>query len=133
PVKRNRAELRVARSNWECNPTSSDPPGRAPGLISRGWIPQVSHIQGELPILGCARHPTPRRPPMRALTIIAVLLAGGAASLCAQHGGDIEIGGEGSHTRYGSGPPHDNQFGAGGRRRLFLGAHLRAEVYGRHS
>src|SRR5207244_1146754 len=86
--------------------------------------------QGELPILGCARHPTPRRPPMRALTIIAVLLAGGAASLCAQHGGDIEIGGYGSYTRYDSRLQLDNQFGAGGRLGFFLGDHFSLEVDG---
>jgi len=39
---------------------------------------------------------------MRALTVVAVLLASGARSLCAQHGGQIEIGGFGSYTRYDS-------------------------------
>src|SRR5438552_17675860 len=105
--------------------TPSDPPGRAPGLISRGWIPRVSHIQGELPILGCARDPTPRSPPMRALTTIAVLLAGGASSLCAQHGRAIEIGGYPSLPRYGGPVPRGKPLGARGRRRVPPGDPLR--------
>ena len=67
---------------------------------------------------------------MRALTVIAVLLAGGASSLCAQHGGDVEIGGYGSYTRYDSHLQLDNQFGAGGRLGLFLGDHFSLEIDG---
>jgi hypothetical protein len=67
---------------------------------------------------------------MRALTIIAVLLAGGATSLCAQHGGDVEIGGYGSYTRYDSRLQLDNQLGEGGRLGFFLGDHFSLEVDG---
>jgi hypothetical protein len=67
---------------------------------------------------------------MRALTVIAVLLAGGAASLCAQHAGDVEFGGYGSYTRYDSRLQLDNQFGAGGRLGFFLGDHFSVEVDG---
>ena len=67
---------------------------------------------------------------MRALTVIALLLAGGAASLCAQHAGDVEFGGYGSYTRYDSRLQLDNQFGAGGRLGFFLGDHFSLEVDG---
>ncbi|PYO79651.1 MAG: hypothetical protein DMD67_02215 [Gemmatimonadetes bacterium] len=70
---------------------------------------------------------------MRALTTIAVLLAGGASSLCAQHGGDIEIGGYGSYTRYDSRLQLDDQFGAGGRLGFFLGDHFSLEIDGNMS
>ena len=67
---------------------------------------------------------------MRALTVVAVLLAGGASSLCAQHAGDIEIGGYGSYTRYDSRLQLDNQFGTGGRLGCFLGEHFSLEIDG---
>ena len=67
---------------------------------------------------------------MRALTIVAVLLASGARSLCAQHGGQIEIGGFGSYTRYDSRFQLDNQFGVGGWLGYFLGDHFSLEVDG---
>ena len=70
---------------------------------------------------------------MRALTTIAVLLAGGASSLCAQHGGDIEIGGYGSYTRYDIRLQLYNQFGAGGRLGFFLGDHFSLEIDGNMS
>ncbi|HEV2750201.1 MAG TPA: hypothetical protein VGV12_06710 [Gemmatimonadales bacterium] len=67
---------------------------------------------------------------MRALTLMAVLLAGGAASLRAQHGGDVEFGGYGSYTRYDSRLQLDNQFGTGGVLGFFLGDHFSVEVDG---
>jgi len=67
---------------------------------------------------------------MRALTVVAVLLASGARSLCAQHGGQLEIGGFGSYTRYDSRFQLDNQFGAGGWLGYFLGDHFALEVDG---
>jgi hypothetical protein len=67
---------------------------------------------------------------MRAFTVIAVLLAGGASSLCAQHGGEIEIGGYGSYARYDPRLQLDNQFGVGGRLGFFLGEHFSLEIDG---
>jgi hypothetical protein len=66
---------------------------------------------------------------MRALTLTLVLLPY-AASLCAQHSGDVEIGGFGSYTRYDSRLQLDNQFGSGGRLGVFLGDHFSLEVDG---
>jgi len=65
---------------------------------------------------------------MRALTVMAVLLASGASSLSAQHAGDVEIGGYGSYTRYDSRLQLDNQLGAGGRLGVFLGEHFSIEA-----
>ena len=67
---------------------------------------------------------------MRALTVIAVLLAGGTRCLCAQHGGQIEIGGFASYNRYDSRFQLDNQFGAGAWLGFFLGDHFSLEVDG---
>ena len=67
---------------------------------------------------------------MRALTVMAVLLASGAPCLWAQHGGQIEIGGFGSYTRYDSRFQLDNQFGAGGWVGYFLGDHFSLEFDG---
>lgn len=67
---------------------------------------------------------------MRALTVVAVLLAGGARALCAQHGGQIEIGGFGSYTRYDTRFQLGNQLGAGARLGYFLGDHFSLEVDG---
>src|SRR5689334_3116547 len=67
---------------------------------------------------------------MRALTVMAVLLASGASSLSAQHAGDVEIGGYGSYTRYDSRLQLDNQLGAGGRLGVFLGDHFSIEADG---
>ena len=67
---------------------------------------------------------------MRALTVIAVLLASGAQSLSAQHGGQIEIGGFGTYTRYDSRFQLDNQLGAGAWLGFFLGDHFSLEVDG---
>ena len=67
---------------------------------------------------------------MRALTVIALLLAGGARCLCAQHGGQIEIGGFASYNRYDSRFQLDNQIGAGGWLGVFLGDHFSLEVDG---
>jgi OprF membrane domain len=67
---------------------------------------------------------------MRALTVVAVLLASGARSLCAQHGGQVEIGGFGSYTRYDSRFQLVNQFGVGAWLGYFLGDHFSLEVSG---
>src|SRR6266516_6579268 len=45
-----------------------------------------------------ARGPHPRSPPMRVLTGIGLLLAGGIGSLTAQHRGQVEMGAFGSYT-----------------------------------
>ncbi len=66
---------------------------------------------------------------MRVLTALG-LLAGGIGSLNAQRGGQVEIGGFGSYTRYDSRFQLDNQFGAGGRLGYFLGDHFSLEVDG---
>ena len=66
---------------------------------------------------------------MRALTLTLILLPY-AASLCAQHSGDVEIGGFGSYTRYDSRLQLDNQFGTGGRLGIFLGEHFSIEADG---
>lgn len=67
---------------------------------------------------------------MRALTLIAVLLASGASALPAQHAGDVEFGGYGSYTRYDPRLQLGNQFGEGGRLGVFLGDHFGLEVDG---
>src|SRR6266516_1013810 len=77
-----------------------------------------------------ARGPHPRSPPMRVLTGIGLLLAGGIGSLTAQHRGQVEMGAFGSYTRYDSGFQLDNQFGSGGRLGFFLGDHFSLEVDG---
>jgi len=64
---------------------------------------------------------------MRALILTLILLPY-AASLCAQHSGDVEIGGFGSYTRYDSRLQLDNQFGTGGRLGIFLGQHFSIEA-----
>ena len=66
---------------------------------------------------------------MRALILTLILLPY-AASLCAQHSGDVEIGGFGSYTRYDSRLQLDNQFGTGGRLGIFLGEHFSIEADG---
>src|SRR3989442_9410000 len=71
-----------------------------------------------------------RSPPMRVLTGIGLLLAGGIGSLTAQHRGQVEMGAFGSYTRYDSRLQLDNQFGAGGRLGFFLGDHFSLEVDG---
>lgn len=67
---------------------------------------------------------------MRALTVIAVLLASGAPCLWAQHGGQIEIGGFATYTRYDSRFQLDPQIGAGGWLGFFLGDHFSLQVDG---
>src|SRR3989442_12301426 len=52
---------------------------------------------------------------MRVVTVIAVLLLGGAATLEAQHRFQFEIGGFGSFTRFDRALQLDNQIGGGGR------------------
>src|SRR5437016_14433882 len=52
---------------------------------------------------------------MRLVTVIAVLLVGGAATLEAQHHFQFEIGGFGTFTRFDRAFGLDNQIGGGGR------------------
>src|SRR5438067_5165424 len=56
---------------------------------------------------------TLRSPPMRVLTVLG-LLAGAIGSLNAQRGGQVEIGGYGSHTRHDSRVPLDTHVGGRG-------------------
>ncbi len=67
---------------------------------------------------------------MRALTVVAVLLVGGARCLWAQHAGQVEMGGFASYTRYDSRFQLGNQLGAGARLGYFLGDHFSLEVDG---
>lgn len=67
---------------------------------------------------------------MRVVTLIGVLLAGGAATLSAQHAHQVEFGGFGSYTRYDRAFGLDNQFGGGGRLGFFLNDYLGLEVDG---
>lgn len=67
---------------------------------------------------------------MRAVTVFMVLLASGAQSLCAQHGGQIEMGGFAAYTRYDSRFQLGNQLGAGAFLGYFLGDHFSLEVDG---
>src|SRR2546429_5915734 len=52
---------------------------------------------------------------MRVVTVIAVLLLGGAATLEAQHRFQFEVGGFASFTRFDRALQLDNQIGGGGR------------------
>src|SRR3989442_14021756 len=52
---------------------------------------------------------------MRVVTVMAVLLLGGAATLEAQHRFQFEIGGVASFPRVDPAPPLGNQIGGGGR------------------
>src|SRR5207247_11451250 len=52
---------------------------------------------------------------MRVVTVMAVLLLGGAATLEAQHRFQFEIGGFASFTRFDRALLLDNQIGGGGR------------------
>src|SRR5205809_7518044 len=52
---------------------------------------------------------------MRVVTVMAVLLLGGAATLEAQHRFQFEIGGFASFTRFDRALQLDNQIGGGGR------------------
>ena len=65
---------------------------------------------------------------MRVVMVIGVLLAGGAATLSAQHGHQLEIGGFGSYTRYDRAFGLDDQFGGGARLGFFLNDYLGIEV-----
>src|SRR5713101_8392888 len=67
---------------------------------------------------------------MRVVTLIGVLLAGGAATLSAQHAHQVEFGAFGSYTRYDRAFGLDNQFGGGGRLGFFLSEYLGLEVDG---
>src|SRR5947208_13132001 len=52
---------------------------------------------------------------MRVVTVIAVLLVGGAATLEAQHQFQFEVGGFAAYTRFDRAFQFDNQIGGGGR------------------
>src|SRR2546428_8302738 len=52
---------------------------------------------------------------MRVVTVMAVLLLGGAATLEAQHRFQFEVGGVASFTRFDRALQLDNQIGGGGR------------------
>src|SRR5439155_15463212 len=52
---------------------------------------------------------------MRVVTVIAVLLVGGAATLEAQHQFQFEVGGFAAYTRFDRAFLFDNQIGGGGR------------------
>src|SRR5256885_9105398 len=52
---------------------------------------------------------------MRVVTVMAVLLLGGAATLEAQHHFQFEVGGFASFTRFDRAFQLDNQIGGGGR------------------
>src|SRR2546430_11583001 len=52
---------------------------------------------------------------MRVVTVIAVLLVGGAATLDAQHQFQFEFGGFAAYTRFDRAFPLENQIGGGGR------------------
>jgi hypothetical protein len=67
---------------------------------------------------------------MRVVNLIGVLLAGGAATLSAQHAHQVEFGAFGSYTRYDRAFGLDNQFGGGGRLGFFLNEYLGLEVDG---
>lgn len=67
---------------------------------------------------------------MRVLTIVAVALAAGTASLSAQHGHQLEFGGFGTYTGYDAGYGVDNQFGGGVRLGYFLSDYFGLELTG---
>ena len=52
---------------------------------------------------------------MRVVTVIAVLLVGGAATLDAQHQFQFEFGGFAAYTRFDRAFQLENQIGGGGR------------------
>src|SRR5438552_11959403 len=63
----------------------------------RGLKRRAIAFSGRIPYFG-GRFLTPRSRPMRVVTVIAVLLVGGAATLEAQHHFQFEIGGVGTVT-----------------------------------
>lgn len=67
---------------------------------------------------------------MRVVTLIGVLLAGGVATLAAQHAHQLEIGGFGTYTRYDRAFGLKSQFGGGGRIGFFLNDYIGLEVDG---
>lgn len=67
---------------------------------------------------------------MRVVTVVGVLLAGGAATLSAQHAHQVEFGAFGSYTRYDRAFQLDNQVGGGGRLGYFLNDYIGLEVDG---
>ncbi len=67
---------------------------------------------------------------MRVVTVIGVLLVGGAATVSAQHAHQIEFGGFGSYTRYDRSFGLDDQFGGGGRLGYFFNETFSLEVDG---
>ncbi|HYT71632.1 MAG TPA: hypothetical protein VEK78_09635 [Gemmatimonadales bacterium] len=67
---------------------------------------------------------------MRVVTVIGVLLVGGAATVSAQHAHQIEFGGFGSYTRYDRSFGLADQFGGGGRLGYFFNETFSLEVDG---
>src|SRR5436309_16093457 len=79
---------------------------------------------------------------MRVVTVMAVLLLGGAATLDAQHPFQFEGGGFASFTRFDRALQLDNQIGGGGRLRFWItnwlgiegdGLYMRPHAKGRRS
>src|SRR5882762_7153629 len=79
------------------------------GLKRRGIA-----FSGRIPYFG-GRFFTPRSRPMRVVTVIALLLVGGAATLDAQHHFQFEVGGFAAYTRFDRALLLENQIGGGGR------------------
>src|SRR2546430_10813194 len=75
----------------------------------RGLKRRAIAFSGRIPYFG-GRFLTPRSRPMRVVTVIAVLLVGGAATLEAQHHFQFEIGGVGTLTPFDPATrlPHHN-------------------------
>src|SRR2546430_905979 len=94
--------------------TSPDTPNLQVLSRFRGLKRRAIAFSGRIPYFG-GRFLTPRSRPMRVVTVIAVLLVGGAATLEAQHHFQFEIGGFGSFTRFDRAFQLDNQIGGGGR------------------
>ena len=65
---------------------------------------------------------------MRVVTVIGVLLVGGAATVSAQHARQLEFGGFGSYTRYDRQFQLKSQFGGGGRLGFFFNDYIGIEV-----
>ena len=67
---------------------------------------------------------------MRVLTIVGLVLAGGAHALAAQHSHEFEVAGFGSYTYYDPYWRLDRTFGGGGRLGFFLNDYFGLEVSG---
>jgi hypothetical protein len=65
---------------------------------------------------------------MRAVTVIGVLLVGGAATASAQHAHQLEFGGFGVYTRYDEQYQLENQLGGGARLGFFFNESISLEL-----